>query len=79
MCCRCSRQRCSQPGSLCRSCRGRAHAVAAVRTHVQYLFLAVLVGADGRGNQWVVGRGRPSVGGKADPFKLRAFNGTGPI
>lgn len=46
-------------------------------THVQYLFFAVLVPVlTAELIKWVVGRGRPFVGGKADPFNFVPFNGT---
>jgi undecaprenyl-diphosphatase len=46
-------------------------------THVQYLFFAVLVPVlTAQLIKWVVGRGRPFVGGKADPFNFAPFNGT---
>lgn len=46
-------------------------------THVQYLFLAVLVPVlTAQLIKWVVGRGRPFVGGKADPLNFAPFNGT---
>jgi undecaprenyl-diphosphatase len=46
-------------------------------THVQYLFLAVLSAVlFSDGVKWVVGRGRPYVGGKANPFNFAPFTGT---
>jgi membrane-associated phospholipid phosphatase len=46
-------------------------------THVQYLFFAVLVPVlTAEVIKWVVGRGRPFVGGKANPFNFEPFNGT---
>ena len=43
----------------------------------QYLFLAVLVPVlMGDGIKWIVGRGRPFVGGKANAFNFAPFNGT---
>jgi membrane-associated phospholipid phosphatase len=43
----------------------------------QYLFLAVLVPVlMGEVVKWVVGRGRPFVGGKANAFNFAPFNGT---
>jgi undecaprenyl-diphosphatase len=43
----------------------------------QYLFLAVLVPVlAGDVIKWVVGRGRPFVGGKANAFNFEPFNGT---
>jgi membrane-associated phospholipid phosphatase len=46
-------------------------------TDVQYLFLAVLAPVlMGELIKWVVGRGRPFVGGKADAFNFAPFNGT---
>jgi membrane-associated phospholipid phosphatase len=47
-------------------------------THVQYLFLAVLVPvAAADVLKWVIGRGRPFVGGEANAFNFQPFNGTG--
>jgi membrane-associated phospholipid phosphatase len=46
-------------------------------TNVQYLFFAVLVPLlMANVIKWVVGRGRPFVGGKADPANFAPFNGT---
>jgi membrane-associated phospholipid phosphatase len=46
-------------------------------TLVQYLFCAVLIPVlMGQVIKWVVGRGRPFVGGKANPFNFAPFNGT---
>ncbi|WP_407153931.1 phosphatase PAP2 family protein [Bradyrhizobium sp. STM 3557] len=46
-------------------------------THVQYLFLAVLVPvACSEVLKWGIGRGRPFVGGKANAFNFQPFNGT---
>jgi membrane-associated phospholipid phosphatase len=46
-------------------------------THVQYLFFAVLTSVlIGEAIKWVVGRGRPFVGGKANAFNFAPFNGT---
>jgi undecaprenyl-diphosphatase len=46
-------------------------------TRLQFLFLAVLVPAlPGELLKWVVGRGRPFVGGEADAFNFRHFGGT---
>jgi membrane-associated phospholipid phosphatase len=43
----------------------------------QYLFLAVLVPVlISDGIKWIVGRGRPFVGGKANAFNFAPFNGT---
>ena len=45
--------------------------------HVQYLFLAVLLPVlCAEVVKWVVGRGRPFVGGKANPFNFAPFTGT---
>jgi membrane-associated phospholipid phosphatase len=45
---------------------------------LQFLFLAVAVPlAVGELVKWVAGRGRPFVGGKADPFNFVPFAGTG--
>ena len=44
---------------------------------LEYLFLAVLVPVlSGEIVKWVVGRGRPFVGGKANAFNFVPFNGT---
>jgi undecaprenyl-diphosphatase len=46
-------------------------------TRLQFLFFAVLVSAlPGELLKWVVGRGRPFVGGEADAFNFRHFGGT---
>jgi membrane-associated phospholipid phosphatase len=46
-------------------------------THLQYLFLAVLTPVlMSELIKWVVGRGRPFVGGKANAFNFAPFNGT---
>ncbi len=46
-------------------------------TRVQYLFFAVLIPVlMSEVIKWVVGRGRPFVGGKANPFNFAPFNGT---
>jgi membrane-associated phospholipid phosphatase len=46
-------------------------------THLQYLFLAVLLPVlCTEAIKWVVGRGRPFVGGKANPFNFAPFTGT---
>jgi membrane-associated phospholipid phosphatase len=46
-------------------------------THLQYVFLAVLVPVlFTEAAKWVVGRGRPFVGGKANPFNFAPFTGT---
>jgi len=48
-----------------------------VGTQVQYLFFAVLIPVlMGQLIKWVVGRGRPFVGGKANAFNFAPFNGT---
>jgi undecaprenyl-diphosphatase len=48
-----------------------------VGTQIEYLFLAVLIPVlAGEVIKWVVGRGRPFVGGKADAFNFVPFNGT---
>jgi undecaprenyl-diphosphatase len=44
---------------------------------VQYLLLAVIVPVlCTEVLKWVIGRGRPFVGGTADPFNFAPFNGT---
>jgi len=46
-------------------------------THLQFLFLAVLVPLlAGEVIKWIVGRGRPFVGGHANAFNFRHFAGT---
>jgi membrane-associated phospholipid phosphatase len=46
-------------------------------THLQFLFLAVLVPVlAGEVIKWIVGRGRPFVGGAANAFNFRHFAGT---
>jgi membrane-associated phospholipid phosphatase len=46
-------------------------------THLEFLFLAGLVpNLAGEIVKWIVGRGRPFVGGKADAFKFEHFAGT---
>jgi undecaprenyl-diphosphatase len=58
--------------------RGRPHArVLGLGLHVQFLFFAVLVPLiPGEMIKWIVGRGRPFVGGQADPFNFVHFAGT---
>jgi undecaprenyl-diphosphatase len=46
-------------------------------TQIEYLFLAVLIPVlTGEVIKWVVGRGRPFVGGRANAFNFVPFNGT---
>jgi membrane-associated phospholipid phosphatase len=46
-------------------------------THLQYMLLAVFVPIlFAEGVKWFVGRGRPFVGGKANPFNFAPFTGT---
>ena len=46
-------------------------------TRIEYLFFAVMVPLlAGEVIKWIVGRGRPFVGGKADVFNFVPFNGT---
>ena len=46
-------------------------------TRIEYLLFAVLVPVlAGEVIKWIVGRGRPFVGGKADVFNFVPFNGT---
>ncbi|MBI5261722.1 MAG: phosphatase PAP2 family protein [Bradyrhizobium sp.] len=48
-----------------------------IGTRLQFMFFAVLVSVlIGDLLKWVVGRGRPFVGGKANPFNFVPFNGT---
>jgi undecaprenyl-diphosphatase len=47
-------------------------------TRLQFLFLSVAVSVFvGEILKYLIGRGRPFVGGKADPFKFIPFEGTG--
>jgi membrane-associated phospholipid phosphatase len=49
----------------------------AIATRLQFLFCAVLLPvAAGEVIKWIVGRGRPFVGGKADAFNFVPFAGT---
>ena len=53
------------------------HQVIRIVVRLQFLFLAVAVPlAAGELLKWVAGRGRPFVGGKADPFNFVPFHGT---
>jgi membrane-associated phospholipid phosphatase len=55
----------------------RRSRVLRLGTHLQYLFFAVLLSVlFAEGIKWVVGRGRPFVGGKANPFNFVPFTGT---
>jgi membrane-associated phospholipid phosphatase len=46
-------------------------------THLQYMLFAVFVPIlFAEGIKWVVGRGRPFVGGNANPFNFAPFTGT---
>src|SRR6202011_4351979 len=46
-------------------------------THLQFIFFAVLVPVlTGELVKWIVGRGRPFVGGEANAFNFVHFNGT---
>jgi len=46
-------------------------------TRLQFLFFAVLLSVlTGELIKWIVGRGRPFVGGKANPFNFSHFSGT---
>ena len=46
-------------------------------THLQFVFFALLVPlVVGELIKWIAGRGRPFVGGKADPFNFVPFAGT---
>src|ERR1700689_2305784 len=46
-------------------------------THLEFLFFAVLVPVlSGEVIKWIVGRGRPFVGGKANAFNFEHFAGT---
>jgi membrane-associated phospholipid phosphatase len=46
-------------------------------TRLQYLFLSVALSVSaGELIKWIVGRGRPFVGGKANPFNFQHFAGT---
>lgn len=53
------------------------HRLTAMLVRLQFLFLAVALSlAVGELLKWVVGRGRPFVGGKANPFNFAPFAGT---
>jgi membrane-associated phospholipid phosphatase len=58
--------------------RGTARTrLLAFGTHLQFVFFAVLVPVlVGEVIKWVVGRGRPFVGGQANAFNFRHFAGT---
>jgi membrane-associated phospholipid phosphatase len=57
--------------------RGASQSLLSLGTRLQFLFLAVLVPAlAGELIKWIVGRGRPFVGGKADVFNFEPFAGT---
>ncbi|MGJ5180420.1 phosphatase PAP2 family protein [Bradyrhizobium oligotrophicum] len=46
-------------------------------THAQYVFFALVVSLlTAQGLKYIIGRGRPFVGGKADAFNFEPFNGT---
>jgi undecaprenyl-diphosphatase len=65
-------------GLLVPLCKGLSRTrLSRFGTRTQYLFLAVLVPVlMAEAIKWVVGRGRPFVGGKANPFNFEPFNGT---
>jgi membrane-associated phospholipid phosphatase len=55
----------------------RRSRVLRLGTHLQYLFFAVLLPVlFAEVIKWVIGRGRPFVGGKANPFNFAPFTGT---
>jgi membrane-associated phospholipid phosphatase len=58
--------------------RGAARTrLLALGTHLQFVFFAVLIPVlTGEVIKWVVGRGRPFVGGEANAFNFRHFAGT---
>jgi membrane-associated phospholipid phosphatase len=57
--------------------RGASQSLTSLGTRLQFLFLAVLVPLlAGELIKWIVGRGRPFVGGKADAFNFEPFAGT---
>jgi membrane-associated phospholipid phosphatase len=58
--------------------RGTARTrLLAFGTHLQFVFFAVLVPVlTGEVIKWIVGRGRPFVGGQANAFNFRHFAGT---
>jgi membrane-associated phospholipid phosphatase len=57
--------------------RGASQSLLSLGTRLQFLFLAVLVPVlAGELIKWIVGRGRPFVGGKADVFNFEPFAGT---
>lgn len=48
-----------------------------IGTRIQFIFFSVLVSVlMAQLLKWVIGRGRPFVGGKANPFNFAPFNGT---
>ncbi|MBR0797569.1 phosphatase PAP2 family protein [Bradyrhizobium jicamae] len=57
---------------------GRSRVIAlGLGTRLQYLFLSVALSvAVGEVVKWIVGRGRPFVGGKANAFNFQHFAGT---
>jgi membrane-associated phospholipid phosphatase len=57
--------------------RTASQSLLSLGTRLQFLFLAVLVPVlAGELIKWIVGRGRPFVGGKADAFNFEPFIGT---
>jgi undecaprenyl-diphosphatase len=63
---------------VCAGLKGKSRARwLSFGTHVEYLFFAVLFPLlMAEIVKWTVGRGRPFVGGKADPFNFVPFAGT---
>ena len=69
---------CSRSRSLRRDCgEARDRLLLEFGTHLQFLFFAVLVPVlAGEVIKWIVGRGRPFVGGEANAFNFSHFAGT---
>jgi membrane-associated phospholipid phosphatase len=56
---------------------GQRPRLASFANHIEYLFFAVAMSVlVAEGIKWIVGRGRPFVGGKADAFNFVPFTGT---
>ena len=69
---------CSSSHSFPRALRGQARSLLlGLGTRLQFVFFAVLVPVlTGEVIKWIVGRGRPFVGGKANAFNFAHFAGT---
>ena len=78
MCCGCWRD-CWSRSLLCRRACAASSApcLLGLGTRLQFVFFAVLVPVlAGEVIEWIVGRGRPFVGGEADAFNFSHFAGT---